>query len=190
MGRMADPFAAIRRREVEGATLYSGPEEHPEHQNAASVFAEKPQFSATAHLEHREHQPEPEGLRMRDLAHLPRHWTDAMRAFAQSAVPSCAQPERWRQIVRDAAAFLLGWHDLADEMGWTVGHVFGLDPNESNGAVGLALSIKGGKVRRLFIDERGRHAAQLARGRTNEIVFRSIDAGAPPLWALADMEQR
>lgn len=188
---MADPFAAIRRRVVEGATLYSVPEEHLEHQNTTDVFKEKPQFSAAAHPEHREHHPEPEGLRMRDLAHLPQHWTDAMRSLAQSPVPSCARPERWRQIIKDAAAFLLGWHDIADEHGWTVGHVFGMDPDEPSGAIGLAMSIKGGKVRRLFVDERGRHVAQIARGRrtrsySEQFMLTHRHCGRSPIWSKND----
>ena len=187
---MADPFALIRKRDVEETTSYTQVEEHSEHANTAEVFEEKPQFSAIAHQEHEEHRLEPGGLRMRDLTHLPPHWTGAMRSLAKAPCPSCARPERWRQIVRDAATFLLNWHDQADEMGWTVGHVFGLDPDEPNGAIGLVLSINGGSVRRLFVDERGRHAAHLKRGAADEIVWRLIAADAPPVWALADMELR
>lgn len=186
---MLDRFASIRRRETGEPTSFSIPAGHLGHAELPDVSREKRLISAGVTPNTPVTPPKGEGgISMRDLAHLPGHWTSAIRSLAQSTVPSCARPERWRQIVRDAAAFLLGWHDLADEHGWTVGHVFGLDPDEPSGAIGLAMSIKGGRVRRLFVDEQGRHAAHLERGLANEIVFRTIAADAPPLWALAGME--
>ena len=187
---MDDAFASIRKRMDSRVASFDALPKHGKHETDDPVFVEKLRISANKHPKHPKHGAEPLGLRMRDLAHLPAHWTDAMRSLAQASVPRCARPERWQQIVRDAAAFLLHWHDRADELGWTIGHVFGLDPDEPNGALGLVLSIGGGKVRRLFVDERGRHAAHIERGGANEVALLFIRGDAPPVWALADLEQR
>lgn len=188
---MLDRFASIRRREQVESTSFVDATGHLGHVDVKAVSREKRRISADVTPNTPVTPLKGEGgISMRDLAHLPDHWTGAMRSLAKAACPSCARPERWKQIVRDAAAFLLNWHDQADELGWTVGHVFGLDPDEPNGAIGLVLSIGGGSVRRLFVDERGRHAAHLKRGAADEIVWRLIAADAPPLWALADMELR
>lgn len=185
---LSDPFALLRKRDRGQSTSFEDGLEHLEHGVLEPVFSGEPQKTAIAHPEHPVHcltaGPGAGGLTRRDLAHLPDHWRAAMRSMAGSRAPQGATPDRWRAITRDAGWFLLSWHDRADELGWSVEDVFGYDPEEAPGAIGLAVALRGDRVADLFVDRRGRHFAHILTSAGARMHQRSMPQGTRPIWAL------
>ncbi|MDB5733179.1 MAG: hypothetical protein JWQ03_3074 [Variovorax sp.] len=82
----------------------------------------------------------------RPHAEMPMEWQRGLVRLAEMGPPPGAIKERWEQIVRDATLFAWAWYDKAPALGWTTGNIFGFDPKQPAGFIGLVLDIRGGRV--------------------------------------------
>ena len=82
-------------------------------------------------------------------ANVPREWAEGFAKLNLSAPPPGYAHGPWRQLIDDAGLFLDRWAQEAIALGWSVEHVFGLDPAKPETgyeAMGLVAFIRGGTV--------------------------------------------
>ena len=53
-----------------------------------------------------------------------------MLAALESRCPEHVEPDRWRQAIKDAKAFLATWGEQAESLGWSSRDLFGLHTPE------------------------------------------------------------
>lgn len=111
------------------------------------------------------------------LRNMPDEWRHGLKLLAERAVPFTASRERWDQVVSDAFR-IASWHAAeALEAGWDAQNLFGFDPKQENGWVGLAVRLRGRRI----VGIRAEHAT--IKGERGYIWHRpEMPADAPLLW--------
>ena len=127
----------------------------------------------------------------RDNDHLPCEWRVGLNRLVSMQPPSGAAAERWRQIVIDAHVLAWSWHDEATSLAWSIGSLFGYQADQTDGFVGLALDIRGGRVVNFWRDERERDVATIQEpGGRYRCHYRHMPDDAPPIWTLGARDGR
>jgi hypothetical protein len=106
-------------------------------------------------------------------------WQRGMVRLAGMPAPIESSPARWKQIQADADAFMSRWHEQATALGWTTGNLFGFDPQQRDGNVGLVIDIRGDRVVALTRDFAALKTAQGHRWH-----YRLMPDDSRPIWAL------
>lgn len=115
-------------------------------------------------------------------APLPSDWQHAITLLQDAARPSYASSARWAQVVQDAVIFANTRAEEAVQAGWTLGNVFGFDPDQPDGFVGLVIDIRGASV--LRVDP---NVAWIPHERGCRFHYRHMPDDSPLLWELARM---
>jgi len=108
---------------------------------------------------------------------LPSEWAEGLRRLATRRVPRDVATERWTQIVADATRLATCYGAEATAAGWNVANLFGYDPAQENGWIGLVVRLRG----RPLVGIRTQHATIKLPG--GYIWHRpEMPAGSPLIW--------
>lgn len=116
---------------------------------------------------------------------LPAEWQHAITLLQDAARPSYASAARWAQVVQDAVIFATTRAEEAVQAGWSLGNVFGFDPDQSDGFVGLVVDIRGASVLRVDPD-----VAWIPHERGCRFHYRRMPDDSPLLWQLNGVGRR
>ena len=113
---------------------------------------------------------------------LPREWLHAIDLLRDASRPRFAAPERWSQLMRDAILFAETRGPEAIAAGWSLGNLFGFDPDQRDDLVGLAVDIRGDRVLRVDPD-----VAWIKHATGCRFHYRRMPDNSPLLWQLSRM---
>jgi hypothetical protein len=111
------------------------------------------------------------------LRSIPDEWEHGLTLLADRTPPHGATPERWAQVVADALQIATRYQEAVLRAGWDAANLFGFDPDQPQGFVGLAVRMRG----RSLVDITATEATLKAEGR--RVIHRPhMPADAPLLW--------
>lgn len=119
--------------------------------------------------------PEP-----RPAPSLPREWLHAIDLLREASRPRFAGAQRWAQLISDAVLFAETRGPDAFAAGWSLGNLFGFDPEQPDDLVGLAVDIRGDSVLRIERD-----VAWIKHATGCRFHYRRMPDNSPLLWNLA-----
>jgi hypothetical protein len=115
------------------------------------------------------------------LREMPPEWQHGLQLLADRNLPRGASADRWAQVIADAHQVATRYKDWALDAGWNIANLFGYDPDQPHGFVGLAVRMRGRRLIDIKPDE------AIIRG-ANQVVFHRplMPADAPLLWNFRD----
>lgn len=116
---------------------------------------------------------------------VPWGWARGIAVLSTMPAPRIIPAERWRQIVRDASAFLVGWGRQAAAFGWETLDIFGAHkerPLARYDAAGLVLLLDRATVVAMTVDIAEIRNRSGARQQFVRHPFK--EPGQVPLWEL------
>jgi hypothetical protein len=113
-------------------------------------------------------------------ANVPREWAEGFARLEAMRAPAGTAPATWLAIVTAAGRFIDKWGAHAAALGWTVGELFGLDPNASLNRRGAAFLLADGEVAAVTAE-----AITLHRGGDVLRVYRRVRQNTPAWEALS-----
>lgn len=123
----------------------------------------------------------PQLAEQRPALAMPEDWADALDRIRARAVPRIATKVRWEQIVADAERIVTLYRDQVIAAGWSAENLFGFDPDEPNGFMGLAVVMRGAELVRITLED-----AALKVGNVYKIHRPRMPDGCPMLWNFDD----
>lgn len=119
------------------------------------------------------------------LFDMPAEWRHGLKLLAERGTPFSARQARWEQVVADAMRIASCYAQEALEAGWDAANLFGFDPKQEDGWVGLAVRLRG----RQIVGFRAEHATIKTPG--GYIWHRpTMPATASLLWNYREPEER
>jgi len=119
------------------------------------------------------------------LHEMPKAWEHGLSLLAERNTPRGASVDRWQQVLADARRIATIHCEEALASGWNTANLFGYDPKQLHGWVGLAVRLRG----RPLIKFRPEHAVIRIDG--GYIWHRPEMANdAPLLWSFRDPPER
>lgn len=193
-----DLFATVRKRDTGVSTSFRS--ETPQHDAAEAATPREPQETAEKTPKHEKHHSAggsgrqapnrdrpvtvPEILPS-DNDRLPADWRSGLIRLNEMRAPNAATATRWRQIIIDTHRLAWGWRTEAEAAGWSVASLVGYAPKDPDGAISLALDVRGGRIVGLRTDERGRAFASILQpDGSYRAHYSRMPDDAPPIWAL------
>src|SRR5438128_10375216 len=79
------------------------------------------------------------------LRQMPDEWQHGLALLGDRLVPEGANPDRWAQVVADARRIATVYLDEVLKAAWSIENLFGFDPDEPSGFMGLAVAMRGGE---------------------------------------------
>lgn len=117
----------------------------------------------------------------RPSAALPDDWVSGLDQLLARACPRSAKTARWEQVVADALRLSDRHADAILEAGWSTENIFGFDPKQSQGFIGLAVALRGAVLVRITSTE-----ATMRTGNVYRIHRPLMPSGCSMLWNFDD----
>lgn len=116
------------------------------------------------------------------LRQIPKEWAHGLQLLADRVLPAGVPQDRWAQVVADAVSLATRYADQVVAAGWDMANLFGFDPAEPTGRVGLAVRMRG----RLLVSIDSAEAV-LKAGPRSYVAHRPLLApNAPLLWTFRE----
>ncbi|WP_404713176.1 hypothetical protein [Sphingomonas sp. MMS24-J13] len=120
-----------------------------------------------------------------DDASLPMDWRRGLARLAEMAAPDGWTRDAWPIVQGDAERFAISWAHEAIRLGWSIGSLFGFDPDQPYGFTGLVVALRGDRVVDMFKDDLGRDVAAIKKVTGGyRWHYRHMPDEAAPIWSL------